>query len=393
MQTAVIGGICMTRLSRHSSAQIVTEISSLIHQHVNIMDERGYIIASTDYERIGTFHEGAKKVIEQGLELLIIENDADYIGAKQGINLPIIVDGEIVGVIGVTGKRKQIEVYGQIIKKMTEILVVDTHRKEEKLVAEKIRTRYIEEWVFDNTKSITESFIKRGIGLGIDITLPRRVMVIKIVEGKAESDLHEGQRFLDKIEKKIKKLVGEEHEENLFVRVNTKMVCMVMKRSDALMLSLARTIQQMIKEEYGTLIAIGIDEEQEQYILIHKAYSCAKKAVAAAAMDCQDKLKLYKEITFQLFMNEVPQHIKKEFVYKVFGDASEAHIEEMVSLIEVLIACNGSINVASEALYMHKNTLQYKLNRICEKTGHDPRKLKDIPLIYIAILFFKDLHN
>lgn len=51
----------MIKLSRHTAMHIAKEISKLIHQHVNVMDHLGYIIASTDEERIGTFHEGAKR--------------------------------------------------------------------------------------------------------------------------------------------------------------------------------------------------------------------------------------------------------------------------------------------------------------------------------------------
>jgi carbohydrate diacid regulator len=48
-------------LSAQSAQQIAYEISSIVKQHVNIMDENGYIIASTDPKRIGDFHAGAKK--------------------------------------------------------------------------------------------------------------------------------------------------------------------------------------------------------------------------------------------------------------------------------------------------------------------------------------------
>lgn len=65
----------------------------------------------------------------------------------------------------------------------------------------------------------------------------------------------------------------------------------------------------------------------------------------------------------------------------------------MLDLIDMLINCNGSITLASEKLFMHKNTLQYKLNRIYEKTGHNPRDLKDSPALYMASVFFKQVQR
>lgn len=41
-------------LSVKNGIQIVMEISGIIQQHVNLMDENGVIVASTDEQRIGS---------------------------------------------------------------------------------------------------------------------------------------------------------------------------------------------------------------------------------------------------------------------------------------------------------------------------------------------------
>ncbi len=46
-------------ISKNSATQIVNEISRLVKQNINLMDETGYIIASGDKSRIGSFHYGA----------------------------------------------------------------------------------------------------------------------------------------------------------------------------------------------------------------------------------------------------------------------------------------------------------------------------------------------
>jgi len=51
--------------SAKNAQQIAVEISSIVKQHVNMMDENGYIIASTNPNRIGDFHAGAKKIIDE----------------------------------------------------------------------------------------------------------------------------------------------------------------------------------------------------------------------------------------------------------------------------------------------------------------------------------------
>ena len=43
-------------ISRETAQEIVEEIGGEIGAHINLMDERGYIIASTDASRIGNLH-------------------------------------------------------------------------------------------------------------------------------------------------------------------------------------------------------------------------------------------------------------------------------------------------------------------------------------------------
>lgn len=54
-------------ISRQNAMHIVTNISNIINQHVNMMDEHGMIIASTDSGRIGTFHGAIRQVLRLGV--------------------------------------------------------------------------------------------------------------------------------------------------------------------------------------------------------------------------------------------------------------------------------------------------------------------------------------
>ena len=62
-------------------------------------------------------------------------------------------------------------------------------------------------------------------------------------------------------------------------------------------------------------------------------------------------------------------------------------------MLETLYDLEGSITAAAEKLHMHKNTLQYKLRRIYERTGYDPRSIRWSSLSYIAIDFYREIRN
>ena len=62
-------------ISKNAAMQIVDEISQLVKQNINLMDETGHIIASCDKSRIGDFHYGAYKIISENLEEYYIDED------------------------------------------------------------------------------------------------------------------------------------------------------------------------------------------------------------------------------------------------------------------------------------------------------------------------------
>ena len=44
-----------------------------------------------------------------------------------------------------------------------------------------------------------------------------------------------------------------------------------------------------------------------------------------------------------------------------------------------------SLKNAADALFIHKNTLQYQLDRVRDMTGLDPRNFQDAVSLYIAL--------
>ncbi|MGN0815058.1 MAG: PucR family transcriptional regulator [Candidatus Coproplasma sp.] len=60
----------------------------------------------------------------------------------------------------------------------------------------------------------------------------------------------------------------------------------------------------------------------------------------------------------------------KDFV-KIFEDA------DMMNTLDCLFKSDLNVSRASRALYMHRNTLIYRLNKISEQTGLDPREFSD----------------
>mgnify|MGYP002508513347 CR=1 FL=1 len=59
--------------------------------------------------------------------------------------------------------------------------------------------------------------------------------------------------------------------------------------------------------------------------------------------------------------------------------------------LRALFSCDGSLQQTAEKLYIHKNTLQYKLNKLHQLTGLNPRSMEGSALYYFAIAFLDSM--
>lgn len=91
--------------------EIVDAIKPLVRDRtINIMDTGGTIVASSDPARVGTFHQGAAEAAANRRAVYIQPEEVPaYPGAKEGINLPVVKNGELLGVVGIYGVPEEVE--------------------------------------------------------------------------------------------------------------------------------------------------------------------------------------------------------------------------------------------------------------------------------------------
>ena len=377
------------KFPKSSCMKIVQEISNIIGERVNMMDHEGMIIASTDPARIGTFHAGAKRVVEEKLESLTIHGNEEYMGAKPGLNLPIEFQNDIIGVIGVTGPEKKVGKYGQIIKKMTEILLLDIAMRQEIDVEQRIRARFLNDWIHGQPQEINRQMVENGRQIGIDITDPRRILLVSVIPRRGPANVAL-QRSIDTAEGSVRKILSPLTEPIVF-KSGSALVCLVPRVDDARMLDYAKTVKERIETDEALCVCVGIDDAVGSYVHIRAAYQHAQKALRTCMRSPSRDIRLYDSINMEIFSGEIPDLIKLEYIRRIFRNCTLEEIEGWIALLDAYYGLEGSITQAAQALFIHKNTLQYRLRLLHEKTGYDPRSIRFSSLYYNAIHFYHDL--
>ena len=375
-------------ISKASAKNIVDEISKLVKQNVNLMNERGIIIASCDKDRIGQFHEGAYKVITEKLDEYYIDDNRQTETARKGLNLPLELDGEIVGVVGITGSYDEVINQGRLLKKMTEILLSEQRRSYHQLMDKRIKNAFMEEWLIRTGYVNDKELEERGSALKIDINRPRRIMIASVDELDVYKETQEGQSKIQKMENRIDEFLKRK-EDAIHFRNAMRQVMLVDRTATPDMIKLAKEIENYVYDKEKMHLNIGIDGGDCN---MHHAYLQAHRAWRTAS-DEKEQVVCYENLNLELLLGCVPTETKEEFMEKIFKGCSREERSDYIALLNLYFKSEGSIQKTADAMFIHKNTLQYRLNKLKELTGYDVRKPGESASLYIAMRVAYDLDN
>ena len=152
----------------------------------------------------------------------------------------------------------------------------------------------------------------------------------------------------------------------------------------------AAAVNRVLNEEIraaqaaGHVSCCGIAGGCESYTQLHRIYTQADKALEVALSSNNRQVCVYDGLVLELLLAPLSQESRTAFLDRIWGNAKK-DMEEMLDFLEIYFACNGSVQAISQKLFIHKNTVQYKIKKIAEATGYDPRKLSDAVLLYLCV--------
>lgn len=122
----------MFELDHDLAQDIVDRAMAILPYNVNVMDNQGLILGSGERERVNTRHEGAQLVLANGRVVEIDEHTAMHLkGVQPGINLPLMLDQRLIGVLGITGEPAQLRTYAELVRMTAEMLVGQRNQQAE----------------------------------------------------------------------------------------------------------------------------------------------------------------------------------------------------------------------------------------------------------------------
>ncbi len=359
--------------------ELVEGTSALVGgRTINIMDLNGIIVASTEPDRIGSYHQGAREAVQTGKVVNIYRDQLDrYPGAKEGCNMPLRLGGSIIGVVGIYGNPDQIQDMAHLLE-----VYVTKYYQLEAMLRPRMAENAIRMQLLLNLLSPASTFMSAAHDLmeRLDIHFQYPIFTV-VISSKDSSPL---SRNAERLHQLLDGLGFQRKYCDIWGIVEDRMVLLCSQCDDRNIFSL----RELNREGYR----VCLGTPSENLADIQNAYGQASILANTAPGDFNDIARLDTRCRYLLGRTAGQERELLEGMYHMlqstYGDSS-CHV--MLDSIEAYYDCQRSVTEAARQLFIHKNTMQYRVRRVLETL-----ELTSLPAFsqeYLVRLLLEHVHR
>lgn len=131
----------------------------------------------------------------------------------------------------------------------------------------------------------------------------------------------------------------------------------------------------------------------ENYEALKKSFEeCEYKLMLANKYKVSESVINEKKLILEGIIDSVSEE-KKEKIYHIFNEGFSKLDNEMIRTIEVFFRCGLNLSDAAKELYIHRNTLIYRLDKIEKYTAYDIRNFNSAVLFKVVFFIWKEKNN
>lgn len=377
--------------------KVVKTVSNVLPFHISFSDEQGYIIGSSLPERIGTLHEPSKEVLEKNTYLLFDEEKVNnQPNVFPGVAMPVTFDSSTIGVLGIIGPPAQVEPYAQLISKYVEMRWHETFDKQ----LEDLETKTLETFaqyilLNDKTNQVrVEQYCKM---LDLSFYTKRFCIVVDI-----------GDSLISSVQNKTP--IGQLKEQMLHCTQKAfdsyhNAICTFLNTEKIILL-------KPVQSEHNYMAALEYFIEQSSYLTdMFKTYQITNISIAAGKLchtidrisesyqEAESLIKFGRQLdispriyTFHswdiikaLLPHQIDAHFQDKIMFRLRPLFADKDFSELMQ--NFMVYCQNKMNIsqAAKELYIHRNTLIYRLKKIEAITSVNIKDFEHCMMLYLVL--------
>lgn len=345
-------------LSVAQAQNIVFELMEIIPKGVSVADEKGCIIASSNAACLGKVSRLARECVDQA-SLMQSYNERHYEGNKTAT--PLFFRDICVGAIVMIGDPERVKRLTSIAIAVGESVICQPYFNNPDQVNYVMYFEYLTEWL-NNTEDYSLPFIRRGIRLGIDVSQLHYIVLLDGIWNPVSA-----QKAVERI------LTGLGY---YLCRNNSSMVLILREGTDDSVLKQVSTLFHDVK------IAVG-----STGVHLNDSFIMAQNALfAGRRLHPNESIYHYKNYEFAYALSKIQDLKISKGVLELFEQTQ--HVD-LFQTLEMYIQESGNSAEVINKLFIHRNTLKYRLDKIQELTGKNPRSFQDLFYLYVLYVLYK----
>jgi carbohydrate diacid regulator len=377
-------------LSPALAQEIAGETSTIIGLNVLITDTAGVVIGSGDRSRLGSVHEASIDVLRTGRPASHTAEQARALtGVRPGITLPVVIDGAVLGTVGLTGAPRRVRQFGLVVQRQTEILLRESMLLRSRLLREQAVEDLVRDIaLFDASVTSAGAVAARVTELGIAPGLPRVAVLVAVGQPAGPRPVLPSTasplRSVREVFHDPHDLVGEMSAGRIAVLHRTASpgggsAGEPLRRR-------CERVTELFARRHGLTALVGYGPAATGVAELHESYRDASAAlrVGPAARPDQRVFPITELRVHQLVATAAPG-TRDRFVAAELGALPED--PAWPALRDTLLAWGDSgFNLvrAAVALRIHRNTLLHRLDKITKLTGSPARQPRGGIALYLA---------
>lgn len=343
-------------------------LKNIIRRELSVAEREGKIVATTEESMVNTVIENADIFIQSPAENQLVQGYQYF---------KVFDNGSPEYIVMIKGEDEEAYRIGKITAFQIQNL----------LVAYKERfdgDNFIKNLLLDNLLLV--DIYSRAKKLRIENNVPRVVFLIE-TEIDKEFDVVEIVRSIFPTKQK-----------DFVTAVDEKSIILVkeLKEKDS-----KEEIDQISKHIYDTLSAeamtsvyVAIGTVVNDLKNVSASYKEAKMALEVGKIfEENKKIVNYEQLGIGRLIYQLPAPLCKMFINEVLhGLSMDQFDEETLTTVNKFFENNLNVSETSRQLYIHRNTLVYRLDKLQKMTGLDLRNFDDAIIFKIMLMVSKYMH-
>ncbi len=342
-------------------------IKNITRVDICVMDVEGKIVSTT--------FEEAKKYERAVISFVDSQADGQEV---QGVQfLKVFDDNQLEFIVLVKGDSEDVYMIGKVTVFQIQNLIVAYKERYDK-------DNFIKNLLLDNLLLV--DIYNRAKKLHIETNVRRGVFLIETQGDKDDSDKADPNAL------EIVRSLFATRSKDFITAVDEKNIIVVkeLKTSEGYddLDKIARMILDMLNTEAMTNVHVAYGTIVDDIKEVSRAYKEAKMALDVGNIFYSDKsVVAYNNLGIGRLIYQLPVQLCNMFIKESFaGQTLEDFDEETLSTIAKFFEYSLNVSETARQLYIHRNTLVYRLDKLQKTTGLDLRVLEDAITFKIALM-------